>query len=73
MFLHLNETVKIQLTDRGRSILKQGLITIEEDADGYSSWTLWMLMYTFGNFLTPEQERPFHSKIKVSDISENGV
>jgi hypothetical protein len=78
MFLHLNETVEIQLTDRGRSILKQEAnnfkrqtgrdsIAVKEDAEGWSSWTLWELMNVFGSFVTPGQEEPFHCKIKVLD------
>jgi hypothetical protein len=41
VFLHLNEEVEVQLTDRGRSLLEE---IVEEDADGWSKWTLWHLM-----------------------------
>jgi hypothetical protein len=70
MLLHLNDTVQVKLTDRGRSILKQKAsqeLMKVEDADGWSSWVLWDLMNTFGNFLTPGQEEPFHSRIKFLD------
>jgi hypothetical protein len=74
MLLHLNDIVQVKLTNRGRSILKQrtsrDLMKVE-DADGWSSWVLWDLMNTFGDFLTPEQEEPFHSRIKFLDSAMN--
>jgi hypothetical protein len=61
MLLHLNEVVQVRLTDRGRSLLEE---VVEEDSNGWSEWTLWRLMATFGDFLSPDQEEPFY-KIKV--------
>lgn len=59
--LNLNDSVRVKLTDHGRSVHAKdhadcwgsaGVIRPytppKEDADGWSTWQLWVLMQTFG-------------------------
>ena len=49
--LHLNCTVKVKLTDRGREVLKYSPPFIQEDDEGYVAWPLWILMHEIGPHL----------------------
>ncbi len=59
--INLNDSVRVKLTDHGRAVHAKdhadcwgsaGVIRPytppKEDADGWSKWTLWVLMQTFG-------------------------
>jgi hypothetical protein len=76
MQFNINNEVRIQLTDLGRTIHRQNFekllpdLAYEppiEDADGWSSWQLWKLAHEFGAHLYNGCDPPFKSCIEIPE------
>jgi len=69
MKFNINDRVRVKLTKVGRDILKSdnGAFHIpkKEDADGWSSWQLWVLMQTFGGHSMGGMDLPFETEIEI--------
>jgi hypothetical protein len=77
--LNINDTVRVKLTGHGRAVLlkddinrytpaagtKPTYTRIKEDAEGWSSWTLWVLMQTFGPHMEAGFNNCFDTTIEV--------
>ena len=62
MLFNINDVVRVKLTDRGREahhewhnrlfrdyLPQNPFVPRKEDADGWSVWQLWYLMWVFGD------------------------
>ena len=82
MHFNINDTVKVQLTERGREILKRQYEEAvercpalkqflyekyKEDAEGWSEWQLWDLMFRFGQHMNQSGDPPFKTVIRIEE------
>lgn len=80
MKLNVNEKVKVRLTDIGINILRSNHDELKKtfnrlgdfkaptvDADGYSSFQLWVLMQTFGPHMGLGFNVPFETDIIIEN------
>ncbi len=82
MLLNINEKVKVKLTDRGHEILKEQHDVFykkypdmppreyakpPEDSLGWSTWQIWLLMNTFGEYMTISGELTFEACMCIPD------
>lgn len=79
MLFNLNESVRVQLTGRGRQIHRRRFEQLreafprmdlpytppKEDAGGWSEWQLWVLMETFGEHVSIGADPPFETTIDI--------
>lgn len=73
MKFNINDNVRVKLTRHGRDILKSNHgdfhIPKKEDADGWSSWQLWILVQEFGDPCRATEannwELPFETDIEI--------
>lgn len=78
MKFNINDCVRVKLTQVGRDILEQHhremcaslsdylpYIPKEEDAEGWSSWQLWILMRNFGGLTMGGMDLPFETEIEI--------
>lgn len=75
--VNLNDTVWIQLTDRGRAYLKskklqeafplEKIYKPKEDEDGWSKWQLWTLFSRFGSITNIGFGVPFKTTIRIDN------
>lgn len=77
MRFNLNDYVRVRLTDHGRMIHREDFEQLraqcpngtlrysppKEDAEGWSRWQMWNLMYHFGNAMGPGCDLPFEIDI----------
>lgn len=77
MKINLNDQVKVRLNEKGRQILKNTHDRLNkdsngflgeykpeaEDENGYTKFTLWVLMNEFGEHLTHGFDAPFDTNI----------
>jgi len=64
--LNVNSTVRVKLTDHGRAVYqKHWGEPPKEDADGWSTWQLWVLMQAFGPHITFGFTSLFDPEIEV--------
>ena len=75
---NVNHTVRVQLTDEGRQLLREGHQRLwadwpkppyeysepKEDADGWSEWQLWSLMHDLGPHCVMGNPAPFKTTIE---------
>lgn len=58
--INLNDKVRVKLTDHGRAVCqKHWGEPPKEDADGWSTWQLWVLMQEFGQHMYLGCPSPF--------------
>ena len=76
---NINQSVKVKLTDFGRKVYRDGQIEFwtsvgkpeqnpvarDEDAEGWSRWTMWELMRAFGSHMRICGKLVFETNIKV--------
>jgi len=79
MIINMNDKVKVRLSDFGRQVHKQWVQTTmggkfkfeprAQDDEGWSEWSVWELMQTFGPFMRMGMPQvPFvDNEIKVPD------
>ena len=60
--MNINDTVKVKLTESGRKFIRK----VQEDEDGWSEWSLWDFMETFGSML---HCKPFEPDIKTNNTT----
>jgi hypothetical protein len=71
IMFNVNHYVKIQLTDRGREILKEyspylhRTLKDKEDKDGWSKWQLWVVMEIWGGSMHNGCQIPFKTDIEI--------
>ena len=76
--INLNSKIRVKLTDHGRALHTKGhaeLLTSaslrppcnqpKEDAEGWSTWQLWVLMQAFGPHMYLGCPSPFESDMEV--------
>jgi len=64
--LTVNSTVRVKLTDHGRSVNTRDLyMSPKEDAEGRSEWKLWQLMQVFGPHMSLGGRPCFEADIEV--------
>jgi len=81
--ININDEVRVKLTDKGREIHKQDHFDLyrtastrpeyhppKEDADGYSTWQLWVLMLHFGASMSLGCELPFETEVVLTKKPE---
>jgi hypothetical protein len=68
---NINSEVYVRLTDLGHAIVRdEGTVYQSdkaEDAEGYSKWILWELMYVFGRHLYNGCKLPFDTTIRLTN------
>ena len=77
---NLNQSVEVQLTERGRNILQENHDKLYfafdnkypyrppvEDENGWSKWQLWCLMREFGDHVHIGFDPPFKTTIRLLD------
>jgi hypothetical protein len=83
MTFNINDNVKVRLTERGHEIMKARYdelvgdnlsfrrrypyVKKQEDANGWSSFHLWDLMYIFGKDVISGSNPPFKMDILIDD------
>jgi hypothetical protein len=72
MKINVNDTIKVKLKDAGRDIHRADWLKympanypykINEDAEGYSSWSIWNFMQLFGHHIYLGMTVPFDTDI----------
>ena len=66
---NINDDIKIQLKERGKKILAVDRPNkrINEDKDGWSTWQLWEVIETFGDYIYNGCDMPFETNIIILD------
>lgn len=80
MWFNINYEVKIRLTDVGRKAHRKNHDDLfadwkepprysppVEDAEGWSTWQLWVLMHEFGPYLFNGCNVPFETTIEIPE------
>ncbi len=77
---NLNDTVRVRLTDHGRKVLREqraallgrlpedlreSLLMVNEDAEGWSKWQLWQLMGELGRHMVMGRENVMEMNIEL--------
>lgn len=79
MMLNINSIVRVQLTDKGRTLLKADFERFlaenpsmrlqyeppEEDVNGWSQFQMWQLMSKFGSHFTDGADLCFNTVIEI--------
>ena len=78
MKFNMNDKVKVKLTEHGRKVHREEHEKLfagqkyshvysppEEDSDGYSTWQMWQLMSSFGEWIYMGCAIPFDTNILV--------
>ena len=79
MKFNINNYVRVRLTDYGKRMLMEQFLEgkrkhpevfrefnlPKEDKDGWSTWQMWNLISTFGNYIRLGGEPPFHTEIEI--------
>lgn len=64
--LSLNHTVRVKLTQEGRSHLHhKGIVPPETDGEGFSEWPLWNLFESFGDAISINKPTCFEGGIFI--------
>lgn len=84
MGIHINDTIKVQLTETGKAILKhryddliarfprlkEKLVVKTPDSEGFYFFTFWDLMNLFGEHMWPGEEVAFTEVVFAVDKPE---
>ena len=76
---NINNMVQVRLTVRGRGLLRENrqklrdaqpllpesILTVAEDADGWSRWQLWELMSEFGQYIHNGADLVIETMIRI--------
>jgi hypothetical protein len=77
--IDINSNIKVKLTKFGRDTYNEIYAqtmgeypgNFQEDADGYSTWQIWSLMWTFGKYMGPSYPNCFDSIIMIDENEIN--
>lgn len=83
---NVNYRILVRLTDHGRAVHKRqwderaagmpfypAYEAPSEDAEGWSEWTTWVLMDTFGGSMGPWNELPFETTVRFKSNDMEAV
>lgn len=71
---NINDYVQVKLTEYGRTICRKWSITPVEDADGWVSFQMHIMMNVFGPYISLGLDLPFETTIRlVSETRPTGI